>query len=392
MSSSNSSSSSEHTPKRRSSGKESASKRAKPAAPKKRKPAHYGSVNNNEIETPDNLLRAIRDEFGDFFDPCPFVGKGNKPDFDGTTIEWGPVNYVNPPYNDIEPWCIKAVDEGRKGKTSILLVPVRTGTRYWQHYVYPYADELRFITGKIIFKGYDNPSPHHLVLIVYRPNYRITQSPPPLQELDYGDVFDAQKMLDDKYAQRRFPELSMICSSQHKAVSGQHSDPDTVAYKKKWFDLQLSFKELVLPTDSDESLDDILYQVCLPLFYQICLYEREQHVDETSLPTLLSSLGHDDLDTPYPLPTLLRRFKPLLMCTKTLRKRLFKQNSVLPSHRNGLSFHVGVEVMTATWYKDAVGFYSAYVENSRLTRARLTRSVYSIKSDDGEFEQIVISL
>jgi hypothetical protein len=349
-------------------------------------------VNNNEIETPDNLIKEIREEFGEFFDPCPFVGKGKKPDFDGTTIEWGPVNYVNPPYNDIEPWCVKAIDEGRKGKTSLLLVPVRTGTRYWQNYVFPYADQIRYITGKIIFKGYDSPSPHHLALIVYSPNYRITQSPPPLQQHDWGDVFDPKLMLEDRYAQKRFPELCIICSAQHKAVSGQHSDPDTVAYKKKWTEYSLSFNELVLPTDGNGNCREMLYEVCLPLFYQMCMYEREFHADDTSLTSLFCSMQTGDLEAKYPLPSLLRRFKPLLLCNKTLRERLFRQFSILPSHTGDLSFHMGIEVMTATWYRDAVGFYSAYVENARLTRARMTRSHYAIKSQDGEFQQHVTFL
>ena len=357
----------------------------------KKKPAHYGCLDNNEIETPDNLLKAIRDEFGEFFDPCPFVGRGKVPDFDGTTVEWGKVNYVNPPYNNVEPWCVKAIDEGRKGKTSVMLVPVRTGTRYWQNYVYPFADQLRFLSGKIIFKGYKKPSPHHLVIVVYRPNYRITQSPPPMQTPDYGDVFDPQKMISDRGAQWRYPELSVICSAQHKAVAGQHSDPDIVAYRNKWMKRRLSLTQLIRPAD-EVTPNDILYQVCLPLFYQMCCYERQQRDSGISLSTLFSSLAESDLKKQVPLVVLLRQFKPLLMCNLQLRETLFRRHSILPSHSGDISFHIGIDVMTADWYKDAVGFYKAYVDNARLTRAQLTRSYFSIPSDDGEFEQHVMYL
>ena len=363
--------------------RDSSPKRAKAGA--KRKPSHFGSVNNNEIESPDNLMRALRQEFGELFDPCPFVGKGKLPDFDGLTLEWGAVNYVNPPYNNIEPWCVKAVEESRKGKTCLLFVPVRTGSRYWQNYVYPYADQIRFITGRIIFKGYEKPSPHHLALIVYLPNFRITQSPPPALPHDAGDTFDAQQMLGDAYAQRQFPELTIICSAQHSAVSGNGTDGEAMAYRRKWTERRLSFAKLVAGTGAQ----DRLYEICLPLFYQMCLYEGSTKSAEL-LRATLDALSAEDLEAELPLPALLLRFKSLLLCNAKLCTDLLTGNSQLPSRKSGASLQTGISVMTAPWYKDAVGFYTAYVEHVRLERARRTRSHYMVTSDDGEFAQQVL--
>lgn len=80
--------------------------------------------------TPPALLDAIREEFGEFFDPCPYP----KPaDFDGLTCEWGDVNYVNPPFGSIihdgrkkgmTAWVRKALEEQRKGKTVIMVYPI----------------------------------------------------------------------------------------------------------------------------------------------------------------------------------------------------------------------------------------------------------------------------
>jgi hypothetical protein len=80
--------------------------------------------------TPPALRDAIREEFGDFFDPCPHP----KPaDFDGLTCEWGTVNYVNPPFGSIihdgkkkgmTAWVRKALEEWRKGKTVIMVYPI----------------------------------------------------------------------------------------------------------------------------------------------------------------------------------------------------------------------------------------------------------------------------
>jgi len=361
----------------------------KAAAAKKRKPAHFGKLDNNEIETPDNVLKAIRDEFGQFFDPCPFVGKGKRPEFDGTTIEWKQVNYVNPPYDKIEPWCVKAIDETRRGKTVLMLVPVRTGTRYWQRYVFPYADQIRFLTGKIIFKGYTTPSPHHLALIIYLPNYRITQSPPPIRSISTGDVFDSNLMLNDPESRNRYPELAVVCTAHQNAVSAEKSSSDTVAYKKKWAGFQISLKELLSCAESDSEMLEMLHQVCLPVFYQMCCYERATHSEFlTSLETLFADLQQDELERPMPLPVLLSRFKPFLFCNPRLTDSLFRSASVLPSHNNQESG--GIDIMLASWFKDAVGFYAAYLDSTHMARAKLTRSYYTIYSDDGEFQQQVV--
>jgi hypothetical protein len=80
--------------------------------------------------SPPALLDAVREEFGDFFDPCPYP----KPeDFDGLTCEWGAVNYVNPPFGSIihdgrkkgmTAWVRKALSEWRKGKTVVMVYPI----------------------------------------------------------------------------------------------------------------------------------------------------------------------------------------------------------------------------------------------------------------------------
>jgi len=55
---------------------------------KNRKPIH------DDWATPKRLLEEIRQEFGEFFDPCPLNA-----DFDGLNIGWKEINYINPPYS-----------------------------------------------------------------------------------------------------------------------------------------------------------------------------------------------------------------------------------------------------------------------------------------------------
>ena len=107
---------------------------------------------HDDWETPDSILYMIREEFGDFFDPCPINS-----DFDGLKIDWKSVNYINPPYNrkDKELFIRKAYSEYLKGKSCIMLLPVSTSTKIFHEIIYPNA-EIRFLKGRVKFKGYNS--------------------------------------------------------------------------------------------------------------------------------------------------------------------------------------------------------------------------------------------
>jgi hypothetical protein len=65
--------------------------------------------------------------FKDMFDPCP-----PNPSFDGLNIDWKPLNYVNPPYSDVTPWILKAIQEKGKGNHSIMLLKVDPSTKWYK--------------------------------------------------------------------------------------------------------------------------------------------------------------------------------------------------------------------------------------------------------------------
>ena len=106
---------------------------------------------NDDWETPEYLLQQIREEFGDFFDPCPL-----KSNFDGFSITWVGVNYINPPYNQKlkEAFIRKAFEESKKGKVCVMLLPASTDTKIFHEVILPNA-EIRFIKGRVKFKGYN---------------------------------------------------------------------------------------------------------------------------------------------------------------------------------------------------------------------------------------------
>ena len=113
-------------------------------------------------ETPDDFYNKLDEEFHFDFDPCP-----HNPTFDGLNIEWGKVNFVNPPYKTSKEWIKKGWEEWKKGKTVVFLIPARTDTKAFHEYIYHQA-EIRFIKGRLKFKGAKNSAPFPSMLVIFR--------------------------------------------------------------------------------------------------------------------------------------------------------------------------------------------------------------------------------
>ncbi len=122
----------------------------------------YTSQNDN-WKTPENFYKELDKEFGFDFDPCP-----PDPKFDGLNIEWGKINFCNPPYSSIKDWCKKAYEEAKKGKQVVMLIPARTDTRYWHDYIMK-ATEIRFIKGRLKFEGAKYNAPFPSCIVVFNP-------------------------------------------------------------------------------------------------------------------------------------------------------------------------------------------------------------------------------
>ena len=80
-----------------------------------------------------------------YFDPCPLYSN-----FNGLEIEWKEKNFVNPPYSKIKEFVNKSIEEHKKGKEVILLIPARTDTKYFRKLV-DYGSTIIFITGHYRF-------------------------------------------------------------------------------------------------------------------------------------------------------------------------------------------------------------------------------------------------
>jgi len=106
--------------------------------------------NIDDWATPKNLYERLHNEFDFDFDPCPLHSS-----FDGLTIEWGERNYINPPYSRKlkDMFVKKAIEESKKGKLCVLLLPVSTSTILFHKHIKPNAKEIRFLEGRVRFLG-----------------------------------------------------------------------------------------------------------------------------------------------------------------------------------------------------------------------------------------------
>jgi hypothetical protein len=80
--------------------------------------------------TPPEIYQKLNKEFCFDFDPCPCPKPEN---FNGLSIEWGNMNFVNPPFrphdgNGSGPTSFvrKAIEENKKGKGSVIIIPVQS--------------------------------------------------------------------------------------------------------------------------------------------------------------------------------------------------------------------------------------------------------------------------
>lgn len=105
--------------------------------------------------TPPEFYAALNAEFNFDFDPCPY--SEGEPIINGLEVEWGERNFINPPYSRKlkEAFILKAIEESKKGKLCVMLLPVSTSTKVFHEHILPHKKEIRFVRGRIAFQGYN---------------------------------------------------------------------------------------------------------------------------------------------------------------------------------------------------------------------------------------------
>jgi len=143
-------------------------------------------------ETPEEVLRRVRDVSPIALDPCTTVDNPCGATWfytvkeDGlyrswrrrrqAAAQWSGTDhpaehewlvYMNPPYGrELPRWIAKAIAEAAQGAEIIALVPSRTDTRWWKLCVES-AAAIRHWHGRITFRGAAHPAPFPSALIYW---------------------------------------------------------------------------------------------------------------------------------------------------------------------------------------------------------------------------------
>ena len=125
--------------------------------------------------TPPYFYNELNAEFDFDFDPCPFQHDVTL--WDGLLVDWGQRNFVNPPYSkDLKAAFVKkAIEESRKGKLCVMLLPVSTSTILFHDHILPNQKEIRFIRRRIKYIGINTfgkfvetiPSMHDDMVVIF---------------------------------------------------------------------------------------------------------------------------------------------------------------------------------------------------------------------------------
>jgi phage N-6-adenine-methyltransferase len=137
-----------------------------------------------EWETPSYIFLSLNKEFNFQVDVCATSENAKCKVFfdksvDGLKREWSPFRcWMNPPYGrNISSWMKKAFGESQRGALVVCLIPSRTDTKWWHHWVMKSA-EVRFVSGRISFGSSKQSAPFPSCIVIYYPElenpYKLT--------------------------------------------------------------------------------------------------------------------------------------------------------------------------------------------------------------------------
>lgn len=104
--------------------------------------------------TPKVFYEELDKEFNFDFDPCPYQ---HDMSWNWLEVEWWNSNFVNPPYSQKlkEAFVKKGIEEAKKQKTCVFLLPVSTSTKLFHEYILPNSKEIRFVKWRLKFSWYN---------------------------------------------------------------------------------------------------------------------------------------------------------------------------------------------------------------------------------------------
>lgn len=128
---------------------------------------------SNEWETPEELFHQLHKKYWFTIDAAATKENAKLPRFwtksdDALTKSWtGERVFCNPPYgNEQKAFIEKAYTERKKAELILLLLPVRTETKVWHDFIFPYA-RIYFLKGRLKFSNAKSNAPFASCFVVF---------------------------------------------------------------------------------------------------------------------------------------------------------------------------------------------------------------------------------
>lgn len=104
---------------------------------------NYESKKSDYLSPPELVKKALKIKNRECFDLDTCCSQPNIPaafyyvegEQDGLELPWEKLNWCNPPFDECSKWIKKAYDEQQRGNETVMLIPVRTETKYWHEYI-----------------------------------------------------------------------------------------------------------------------------------------------------------------------------------------------------------------------------------------------------------------
>jgi phage N-6-adenine-methyltransferase len=133
------------------------------------------SSKRHDHGTPEDIFKQLDREFHFTLDVCADGSNAMVKKFltqreDGLRTPWtNQICWMNPPYGrEIPKWISKALRESRTNNATVVcLVPARTDTNWFWDYCL--NGEIRFIKGRLRFKGETSSAPFPSMIVIFRP-------------------------------------------------------------------------------------------------------------------------------------------------------------------------------------------------------------------------------
>ena len=125
-------------------------------------------------QTPQILFDDLNKEFKFTFDSAATPDNALCAQFSSNSlnIQWVGSVFCNPPYGrELPKFIKKAREQGKPDNPVVLLIPARPDTHAWHDHIFPYAKEIRFIKGRIVFRGAKAGAPFPSAIIVFNGEY-----------------------------------------------------------------------------------------------------------------------------------------------------------------------------------------------------------------------------